>query len=52
MKTVNKEGQVPALRDGDVYIADSTEIIKYLDATYPEVKLIPAEKRRRGTGDL
>jgi glutathione S-transferase len=40
--------QVPVLKDGSRYIADSTEIAKYLDLHYPERPLIPKEPKQRG----
>ncbi|MGH8002696.1 MAG: glutathione S-transferase N-terminal domain-containing protein [Brasilonema sp.] len=40
--------QVPVLKDGSRYIADSTEIAKYLDLQYPERPLIPTDPKKRG----
>lgn len=40
--------QVPVLKDGNVYITDSTEIAKYLDVQYPERPLIPKDSQQRG----
>jgi glutathione S-transferase len=40
--------KMPALRDGDYALADSSAIIHYLEAKYPEPALIPAEPRARG----
>jgi glutathione S-transferase len=40
--------QVPVLKDGNRYIADSTEIAKYLDSQYPERPLIPTDAKKRG----
>ncbi|BAY89887.1 MULTISPECIES: glutathione S-transferase [unclassified Tolypothrix] len=40
--------QVPVLKDGSRYIADSTEIAKYLDLEYPERPLIPKDPKKRG----
>lgn len=39
---------VPVLKDGNRYIADSTEIAKYLDLEYPEPPLIPLDSKQRG----
>lgn len=39
---------VPVLKDGYRYIADSTEIAKYLDLHYPERPLIPLDSKKRG----
>lgn len=40
--------KMPALEDGDYRLADSSAIIHYLEAKYPEPELIPAEPRARG----
>jgi glutathione S-transferase len=40
--------QVPVLKDGDTYIADSTEIAFYLDRKYPEKSIIPTDPVQRG----
>ena len=40
--------KMPALRDGDYALADSSAIVHYLEAKYPEPALIPAEPRARG----
>ncbi len=40
--------QVPVLKDGNKYIADSTEIAKYLDLQYPERPLIPKDPKQKG----
>lgn len=39
--------KIPAFRDGDFSIADSSAIIAYLDALKPEPELIPADPRSR-----
>jgi glutathione S-transferase len=39
---------MPALQDGDYSLADSSAIIHYLEAEYPEPALIPADPRQRG----
>ena len=41
-------GKMPALIDGDYRLADSSAIIHYLDAKYPEPELIPASPELRG----
>ena len=41
-------GKMPALVDGDYKLADSSAIIHYLEAKYPEPELIPADPRERG----
>ncbi|HYD25749.1 MAG TPA: glutathione S-transferase family protein [Croceibacterium sp.] len=40
-------GKIPAFRDGDFAIADSTAIVTYLDARYPEPALLPAAPEAR-----
>ena len=40
--------KMPALRDGDYTLADSSAIIHYLEAKHPEPALIPAEPKLRG----
>jgi glutathione S-transferase len=39
--------KMPGFRDGDFSISDSTAIVTYLDAKYPEHALIPAEPQDR-----
>jgi glutathione S-transferase len=39
--------KIPAFRDGDFAIADSTAIVTYLDAKYPEPALLPAAPEAR-----
>jgi glutathione S-transferase len=40
--------KMPALRDGDYVLSDSSAIIHYLEAKYPERPLIPADPELRG----
>jgi len=40
--------KIPAMDDGGYKLADSTAIVAYLDARYPDPALIPAEARARG----
>ena len=40
--------KMPALRDGDFTLADSSAIIHYLEAVHPEPNLIPTEPQARG----
>jgi glutathione S-transferase len=40
--------QVPVLKDGETWIADSTEIALYLDRHYPDKPIIPADPLLRG----
>ena len=40
--------RMPALRDGDYCLADSSAICHYLDAKYPNTQLIPNEAQARG----
>ncbi len=39
--------KIPGFRDGDFAISDSSAIIHYLEAKYPEPELIPAEPKAR-----
>ena len=39
--------KIPAFRDGDFTLADSTAIVTYLDAKYPEPALLPASPEAR-----
>jgi len=40
--------KMPAFRDGDFTLADSSAIIHYLEAKFPDPALIPAEPQLRG----
>jgi glutathione S-transferase len=40
--------KMPAFRDGDYALADSSAIIHYLEAKYPDRALIPADPKLRG----
>ena len=46
-KEASPFGKMPALRDGDFTISDSTAIITYLDAIHPEPNLIPTDPKNR-----
>lgn len=46
-KTASPFGKIPAFRDGDFAISDSTAIITYLDVLNPEPNLIPMEAKSR-----
>jgi glutathione S-transferase len=39
---------MPAFRDGDYVLADSSAIVHYLEAKHPEPALIPADPKLRG----
>ena len=41
-------GKIPAIRDGDYTLADSTAIVTYLEAKQPSPALLPAEAQARG----
>ena len=41
-------GKIPAMKDGDYTLADSTAIITYMEAKQPSPALLPAEARARG----
>lgn len=40
-------GKIPAMKDGDFLLADSTAIVTYLDTIRPEPNLIPIEAKAR-----
>ena len=40
--------KIPAMRDGDYSLADSSAIVAYLEAKHPAPALIPAEPQARG----
>ncbi|HKR89477.1 MAG TPA: glutathione S-transferase family protein [Phenylobacterium sp.] len=40
-------GKIPAMKDGDFMLADSTAIVTYFDAIKPEPNLIPLEPKAR-----
>lgn len=40
--------KMPAFRDGDFTLADSSAIVHYLEGKYPEPELIPSEAELRG----
>ena len=41
-------GKIPAFVDGDFHLADSTAIVTYLDAQYPDNPVLPADPQARG----
>ena len=43
--------KVPALVDGDLNVADSKVICRYLEAAYPEVPVYPTDTRERARAD-
>jgi glutathione S-transferase len=46
-RRISPFGKIPGFVDGDFAISDSTAIITYLEAKYPEPALIPADPRER-----
>lgn len=40
--------KIPAFKDGDYSLADSTAIVAYLEARFPNPPMIPAEPKARG----
>ena len=40
--------KMPALRDGDYTLADSSAIVHYIEAKHPEPRLIPEDPKLRG----
>ncbi|HSQ96044.1 MAG TPA: glutathione S-transferase family protein [Croceibacterium sp.] len=45
---VSPFSKIPAIEDGEFCLADSTAIVTYLDAKYPEPALFPADPEARG----
>lgn len=41
-------GKIPAIKDGDFLLADSSAIVAYMDAKQPSPVLLPADPRARG----
>ncbi|MCW1427878.1 glutathione S-transferase family protein [Novosphingobium sp. JCM 18896] len=41
-------GKIPAFIDDDYRLADSTAIVTYIEAQYPEKPMLPADPRMRG----
>ena len=41
-------GKIPAIKDGDYALADSTAIVTYLEAKQPSPALLPADAQARG----
>ena len=41
--------KMPAMRDGDYTLADSSAILHYLEAKHPDPALIPSDPEQRGT---
>jgi glutathione S-transferase len=48
---VSPLGKVPALVDGDLDIADSKVICRYLESAYPEVPVYPTDLKQRARAD-
>lgn len=44
---VSPFGKIPAMRDGDFGLADSTAIVTYIDTLHPDPNLIPTDARAR-----
>ncbi|KAI7744552.1 hypothetical protein M8C21_028752 [Ambrosia artemisiifolia] len=44
---INPMGNVPAIKDGDMVLADSSAILMYLDEKYPQHPLLPHDLRKR-----
>ena len=51
LKQVSPLEKVPALQDGDLTIADSKVICRYLESAYPEVPVYPRELAQRARAD-
>lgn len=49
---LNPYGRVPTLVDGDFVLYESTPILNYLEAKYPEPPLVPADAQGRALVDM
>lgn len=47
-EAISPFGKMPALRDGDFTLPDSTAIVHYLEAKFPDPPLIPSDPQARG----
>ena len=48
VRAISGQSRLPVLEDGGRVIADSTRIVAYLDETYPERPVLPADPVERG----
>ena len=44
-------GRIPALRDGDFILFETSAIVRYLDECFPEPRLLPASVRERARAE-
>jgi glutathione S-transferase len=49
---LNPYGRVPAIQADDFVLYESTAILNYLEATYPQQPLVPADPRERALVDM
>jgi glutathione S-transferase len=49
---LNPYGRVPTLVDGDFVLYESTSILNYLEAKYPEPPLVPSDAEARALVDM
>jgi glutathione S-transferase len=47
-KAISPFGKIPAMRDGDFALADSSAIAAYIEAKHPSPPLLPTEPQARG----
>jgi glutathione S-transferase len=52
VEEVSGQGLIPVIDDDGEVVADSTEILRYLEATYPDPPLFPAGRTRRAEMDV
>ena len=45
---INPRGQMPSFKDGDVAVNESLAAMQYIDDTYKDVPLMPADSAARG----
>ena len=48
LEGISPFGKIPAMRDGDFGLSDSTAIVTYLEAKHPALPMLPAEPQARG----
>jgi len=51
-RALNPYGRVPAIQDDDFVLYESTAILNYLEAMYPQPPLVPGDPRGRALVDM
>ena len=47
-KKISPLGKIPVLQEDDYYLPDSSAILDYLEAAYPQTSLLPKDPKERG----